>query len=70
VVAYVPQASMGTAIEMWQAYQAGVPLVTISPLAANWVVRHLSDVVLPDLCAFQSWIASGGLDNLTQRGIE
>jgi hypothetical protein len=64
VVAYAPRASMGTAIEMWQAFQAGVPLVTISPMAANWVVRHLSDVVLPDLDAFRSWMAGGGLDRL------
>jgi hypothetical protein len=64
VVAYVPQASMGTAIEIWQAYQAGVPVVTISPLAANWVIRHLSAAVLPDLAAFRSWVAAGGLKRL------
>ena len=64
VVAYVPQASMGTAIEMWQAFQAGVPVVTISPMAANWVVKHLSAAVLPDLVAFRSWVAGGGLDKL------
>ena len=64
VVAYVPTASMGTAVEMWQAYRAGVPVVTISPMAANWVVRHLSDVVLPDLESFRQWVAQGGLDNL------
>jgi hypothetical protein len=64
VVAYAPRASMGTAIEMWQAFQAGVPIVTISPMAANWVVRHLSDVLLPDLEAFRSWVAAGGLGQL------
>lgn len=64
VVAYAPQASMGTAIEMWQAFQAGVPLVTISPMAANWVVKHLSSAVLPDLDAFRVWVADGGFDNL------
>jgi hypothetical protein len=64
VVAYAPQASMGTAIEMWQAFQAGVPLVTISPMTANWVVKHLSDIVLPDLDAFQAWIKDGGLEKL------
>jgi hypothetical protein len=64
VVAYAPRASMGTAIEMWQAFQASVPLVTISPMAANWVIRHLSDVVRPDLDAFRSWVAGGGLDRL------
>lgn len=64
VVAYAPVASMGTAIEMWQAFQAGVPLVTVSPMAANWVVRHLSSVVLPDLEAFRSWVGYGGFDKL------
>jgi hypothetical protein len=64
VVAYAPQASMGTAIEMWQAFQARVPLVTISPMAANWVIKHLSSVVLPDLAAFRMWVADGGFDKL------
>ena len=61
VVAHAPQASMGTAIEMWQAFRAGIPVVTISPMTANWVVRHISDVVLHDLAAFRSWVADGGL---------
>lgn len=68
VVAYAPRASMGTAIEMWQAFRAGVPLVTISPMADNWVVKHLSDVVLADLAAFRAWVAGGGLDNLAKVG--
>ncbi len=64
VVAYAPTASMGTAIEMWQAFQSNVPLVTISPMTANWVVRHLSTVVLPDLDAFRRWVGDGGFDKL------
>lgn len=64
LVAYVPQASMGTAIEIWQAFQAGLPIVTISPMAANWVIRHLSDILLPDLAAFRAWIAGGGIGQL------
>jgi hypothetical protein len=64
LVAYAPRASMGTAIEIWQAFQAGAPVISISPMTANWVVRHLSAVVLPDLEAFRSWIANGGLDKL------
>jgi hypothetical protein len=66
LVAYAPQASMGTAIEMWQAFQSGAPLITISPMTANWVVRHLSTVVLPDLEAFRVWLAGGGLDKLAE----
>ena len=64
VVAFAPQASMGTAIEMWEGHRSGKPLVTISPMSANWVVRHLSDVILPDLAAFESWVAGGGLSRL------
>ena len=45
VVAVVPEATMGTAIEMWQAYQAGKAVLTISPLVHNWVVRFLSHEV-------------------------
>ncbi len=64
VVAYLPWASMGTALEMCYAFQGGVPIVSISPMAANWVVKHLSDLVLPDLDAFRAWLADGGLDKL------
>jgi hypothetical protein len=64
VIAFCPEASMGTAIEMWQAFQAGVPLITISPMAANWVVKHLSSVVLPDLDAFRAWVVGGGFDKV------
>lgn len=52
VIAYVPVASMGTALEMYAAYQAGVPVVTISSLAENWVVRAFSQRVYPDVESF------------------
>jgi hypothetical protein len=61
LVAYVPSASMGTAIEMWNAYQRGRRVYTISPLADNWVVRSLSERVFPDVAAFANFVASGGL---------
>ena len=61
LVAYVPAASMGTAIEMWQAYQSDVPVYTISPLTSNWVVRSLSTRVFPDVAAFQAFVADGRL---------
>ncbi|MFN2165279.1 MAG: hypothetical protein ACK2U9_03350 [Anaerolineae bacterium] len=61
LVAYAPHASMGTAIEMWQAFQAGAVILAISPMAENWVVKHLSDAVFADLEAFRAWLADGGL---------
>ena len=64
LVAYVPKASMGTALEIWKAFEVNVPVVTISPMAANWVIKHLSSVVLPDLEAFREWVTGGGFDKL------
>lgn len=66
VVAYVPEASMGTALEMWKAFEADVPIVTISPMSANWVIKHLSSVVLPDMDAFRAWVADGRFDKLVE----
>ena len=64
VVAYAPRASMGTAIEMWEAFRAGVPVVAISPMTANWVILYTSAVVVPDLDAFQKWVTAGRLARL------
>ncbi len=58
VVAYVPQASMGTALEMNAAYEKGVPVIAISPMRENWVIRALSTRVFPDLPAFVAFLAS------------
>jgi hypothetical protein len=62
LIAYVPSASMGTAIEMWHAYQGNAQVYTISPLTDNWVVRSLSDRVFPDITAFVAFVADGGLN--------
>ena len=62
LVAYAPSASMGTAIEMWNAYQGGARIYTISPLTDNWVVHSLSERVFPDVAAFAAFVADGGLD--------
>jgi len=58
LIAYVPTASMGTALEMYVAYQRGVPVVTISPLVENWVVRALSRQVFTDMESFLDLVAS------------
>ena len=61
LVAYVPSASMGTAIEMWHAYQSDVPVYTISPLTKNWVVHSLSERIFPSMAAFATFVANGEL---------
>lgn len=45
VIAYIPEASMGTAIEIWEAYRAGKVVLMISPLKHNWAVKFLSDEI-------------------------
>jgi len=70
LVAYLPEASMGTAIEMWQAHRNRRLVLTISPMAANWTIRFLSDVLLPDIPAFERFVRSGKLHRiLADRGI-
>jgi hypothetical protein len=64
LVAYVPSASMGTAIEMYEAARNGAIVLTISPLAPNWVLRAYSDRIFPDLEAFEQFLASGQLHEL------
>ena len=67
VVAYLPEASMGTAIEMWQAYGGGALVLAISPMANNWVVKFLSDRVFPTMGDFADFIASDGLSQMPLR---
>jgi hypothetical protein len=61
VLAFVPEASMGTAIEMWEAYRAGRTVVTISPLKHNWAVKFLSHVLYADVEEFEAELKSGRL---------
>jgi hypothetical protein len=61
LLAFVPEASMGTAIEMWEAYQAGRAVITISPLAHNWAVKFLSHVLYSDVDSFEVELSSGRL---------
>jgi hypothetical protein len=68
LVAYLPEASMGTAIEMWQAYRAGARILSISPMAENWVIKFLSDRVFATMEEFAQYIGSGGLKRLSPGG--
>ena len=67
VVAYLPEASMGTAIEIWEAHQRRVPVYTISPLAENWVVKLASTRVFATVADFEAFLGSGGLSAAEQR---
>ena len=61
VVAFAPEASMGTAIEMWEAYRNGRAVIAISPLAHNWTVKFCSHEIYPSLESFEAALVSGQL---------
>lgn len=65
LIAFVPEASMGTAIEMWEAYKNAAVVLTISPLAVNWAVRFLSDMIYRDLPEFFAALESGEINDIT-----
>ncbi len=66
LVAYLPSASMGTAIEMYEAHRRGAVALTISPLAANWVIRSYSHRIFQDVAAFEAFLAGGDLRRLLE----
>ena len=65
LIAYLPQASMGTAIEMWTAFNADKLIVAVTPLKHNWVIRVTADAVLPNLDSLIELIESGGLARIS-----
>ncbi len=66
VIAWLPSASMGTAIEIFEAYQAGAVVLSITPMAANWVIRLYSDKIFPDVETFEKFLASDEMAKLME----
>ena len=59
LIAHAPTASMGTAIEMYEAAANGAVVLTVTPMAANWVIRAYSDRIFPDNAALDAFMGSG-----------
>ncbi len=64
LIAYLPSASMGAAIEIWHAHLHNVPIYSISPMADNWMVAAFAEKVFPDIATFKAFIADGGFDHI------
>jgi hypothetical protein len=64
LVAFLPEASMGTAVEMWEARKRGTIVLTVSPMRENWTVKFLSTRVFADLDAFEAFVRSGELERM------
>ena len=56
LIAYLPRASMGTALEMTRAYDNGKTIISISPMQENWVIRALSAKIFSTLEEFCDWV--------------
>jgi hypothetical protein len=61
IIAYLPTASNGTAIEIWEAARQGTPVFTISPMTENWVVKFYSTQVFPTMADFAAFVRNGEL---------
>ncbi len=61
VLAFIPEASMGTAIEMWEAHQSGRAVIAVSPMRHNWAVKFLSDELYADVNELRAAMESGRL---------
>ncbi len=71
VLAVIPEASMGTAIEMWEAHRNGRVVITISPLSRNWAVKFLSHQLYQDEHEFEQALVSGELaKTLAKLGVQ
>ncbi len=66
MIAFVPEASMGTALEMWEAHHQGRPIFTISTLMHNWVVKCLSTRLFQDVDEFCAFVASGEFERAVE----
>jgi hypothetical protein len=67
VIAYIPEATMGTAIEIWEAHRAGRAVIVVSPLVHNWAVKFCSDAVYSDWDAFEAALRRGEIDEILAR---
>ena len=63
VLAFIPEASMGSAIEMWEAKRNGRAVITISPLVHNWVIKFVGHHNYPDEKTFVEALTGGEVAN-------
>lgn len=70
VIAYLPEASMGTALEMIRAYDHGKTVISISPMEKNWFIRAVSSKIFPSLDDFCVWVQQTQLKELLDMPVE
>lgn len=59
LIAYLPTVSMGTAMEMWEAYQTGTYIIAITPHVHHWAIRFTSNEIKSSLDEMLAEIENG-----------
>jgi hypothetical protein len=59
LIAYLPTVSMGTAMEMWEAFKGGAYIIAITPYKHHWSVRFTAQEIWPDLESFLGLLENG-----------
>lgn len=60
LIAYLPEASMGTAIEMWECYKKKMTVWTITPMKENWSVKFLSTEIFESVGELEYFLRNQG----------
>lgn len=58
LIAFLPEASLGTGIELYQANRAGALVLTVSPMRHNWAVKYLSSRMFEDVDGLEEYLRS------------
>jgi len=70
LIAYLPEASMGTALEMMRAHDHGKTVISISPMKKNWFILAVSAKTFPSLDDFCTWVGRTNLADLIPESAE
>lgn len=64
LIAYLPRVSMGTAMEMWQAFESNTYIIAITPHVHHWAIRFTADEIMPDLETLLADIGNGRIPHI------
>jgi hypothetical protein len=66
VVAFLPEASMGTAVELWESHKKAKVNIVVSPMRHNLMLRTVSDIIVPGIEQFEELISDGTFAKLVE----
>ncbi len=69
LIAYLPKVSMGTAMEMWEAYRSGVYIIAVTPHIHHWAIKFTANEILPDMDSLLDWIGDGRLSLISKKSV-